>query len=420
MGFAASCLVFFGVTYPLWLGTSNFPQIPFVHLLSGAPPWVSCGCLLTAVTALLALFYCGVIEWRRSPDAEASEQWLRQLRVALLVFLGTVGLSVLLNQHRLQPWTYHFLIVAALLWPRRGESSRAASVRLQSHLTLLTASIYGWSAWSKLDATFLQTYGQQFVDAILGTVQLSTRFWSPSARLAAAAVLPIGELVVAALLVSRRTRVAGCALSWFMHLGLILAVGPWGLNHLHGVLLWNAYFILQNALLGVCSWRTASLKPSSSSSDVHQATRGWQSRLVLVVAILPLLHSWNWLDDWAAWAVYASGTAKVTIAIQESAIVRLPAELRPYLETQKLQTGWRFLRVERWSLDATRAPIYPQDRFFIGVALAISQRCNLDHELRVIWQSPANRWTGQRTTIDLSDRANVIDFAQTFGLNALP
>ena len=70
-----------------------------------------------------------------------------------------------------------------------------------------------------------------------------------SARLAI--LFPVGELVIGlGLLVPPTRRVAGC-LAIAFHLTLLLVLGPWGLDHSHGVLVWNVVLIVQAYLLFV-------------------------------------------------------------------------------------------------------------------------------------------------------------------------
>ena len=55
----------------------------------------------------------------------------------------------------------------------------------------------------------------------------------------------------------------------------------------------------------------------------------------------------------------------------------------------------RPLRIDRWSLDALYVPIYPQDRFQVGVALSLARRFDLN-QIQVVIEGPADRWTGKR------------------------
>ena len=50
---------------------------------------------------------------------------------------------------------------------------------------------------------------------------------------------------------------------------------------------------------------------------------------------------------------------------------RLEATLRPFCEPTWLHRDWQAVRIERWSLATVGAPILPDDRFWIAVALSL-------------------------------------------------
>ncbi len=402
-------------THRLWLGSSEFPRVPFVvglEVLGAMSDRWLCVAGLLAVAVLGGQAASGGRGTCRGEHVVGGRFPFRlgrslalPTRAALLVLLASIALLVLRDQHRLQPWLCHFVILTLIL-------ARARRVALQRDLILITASLYVWSAWSKLDVSFITTYGQQLVEAMLGAVRLSSRFWSPTSRTLAAAMLPVGELVIAGLLLPRRTRRLGWVLSGVMHVALMLAVGPLGLNHLSGVLIWNVFFLGQNWLL----FRTE----RSESPTLLARPRQWESWLALIVAVAPVLRSVGWLDHWPAWAVYASGIERVSLLVHESAIEKLEPSLRASVEPSQWHPGWRYLRIERWSLETVNAPIYPQDRFFVGVACAIAERSQLDWELKLVWQSAADRFTGKRRTIDYADRDAIEALAVTYRCNAKP
>ena len=88
--------------------------------------------------------------------------------------------------------------------------------------------------------------------------------------------------------------------------------------------------------------------------------------------------------------------------------------------------GWRGnrpggkLRIDRWSLEALGAPVYPQDRFQVGVALALAEKYNLGQDIRVEIDSPANRWTGNRSTKVYQGAGAIRELAGQYRLNAFP
>ena len=255
-----SAIVLIAATWRLWFAVSDFPPVPFFSFLTSVPRFVDpilSGVLISALLVDVCLIGAGIVRGSVSPRGLC----VAQVCESLFVVMAT-GL-ILLNQHCLQPWMYHLLILTPLLWQRSpvpvsgvGSSGSGGLIQNQSSdlfshraILWLTASIYVWSAWSKLDASFLQSHGPKFVSTICDVVGISTRFWTDRTWQIAAAMLPVGELIVGIGLLFPRTRNAALWSSLMMHGVLILAVGPWGLNHRAGVLLWNGYFIIQNLVL---------------------------------------------------------------------------------------------------------------------------------------------------------------------------
>jgi hypothetical protein len=108
------------------------------------------------------------------------------------------------------------------------------------------------------------------------------------------------------------------------------------------------------------------------------------------------------------------------VYVDEVAANRLPETLRLYVAPPRFEDGRRLVLLDRWSFDATNSPLYPQNRFRLGIALAIEQAADLGDRLRVEIDGPANRWTGERTTRVLTGRDEIVRESQRYWLNARP
>jgi len=421
----ASGLLLIAATWWLWFPDGRFPLLPLSGTLTQVPLFIDRLLSIGLIAVLAATLFAG----RRS------------LRLSVLIMGAAL---VLLNQHRLQPWFYHLLLMNLLpggseqrsdvvspqrhrerrensaativldrTGPQRGPSGaawiRPASLRAlcvsvvnhscgiisrpRSGALLITAGIYFWSGWSKLDATFLTGYGRQFVEVIAGAVGLSVRFLNDRDLSLLAAILPAGELIVALLLVPARTRNAGLKLSLVMHGLLLLAVGPFGLNHEAGVLLWNGYFILQNLLL----LRSDSNAVMAGEMPPVQMRSSAGRILIGLALLMPALRGFGLWDNWPSWAVYSASPARVHVLIEDSAVELLPPDLRDCLEPRAVRDGWSWLRLDWWSLRSVNAPLYPQDRFQLGLVIGMARRYGLQQSVRVIHEGEADRFTGRRS-----------------------
>jgi hypothetical protein len=400
-------LILMEQTRVVWFGTNpTFPQVPLVSWFIECPTWWDC-----AVSGLmflsLASFLLGPAGWR-------------DRRIASLTFASSYVMAVLLNQHRLQPWACEFCILVLVI-------DLLPPIKAVPCLRLIVASIYLHSGLSKLDVTFLTTHGEAFVSVITNAVGWDFASAPLGVRRAFVAMLPLGEILVAVGLLLAKTRRLAKWVSVAMHLGLFWILGPWGLGHKPGVLIWNLYFIVQNLVL-FHSDRTV---PSSDRAS----TKSWQQKIgygfVAVVTLLPFLEPFGWYDHWPAWAVYASRPERVRVYVVENRVADLPAEIQKFVSDDDPpadaverffagKSALKRLRIDQWSLETLAVPIYPEDRFQIGVALALAERYGLGEDLRVEIDGPANRWTGERSRTILEGEEQIREAAGQFLFNALP
>ena len=139
--------------------------------------------------------------------------------------------------------------------------------------------------------------------------------------------------------------------------------------------------------------------------------------VVVVAAALPMFRTFGWFDVWPSWGVYAANTARVQILVDPTTIDG-DAVITRFLTARQVQDGREYLRLDRWSIESCDAPVYPEDRFQIAVCLALYD-AHLGIEIETIWESPANRWNGKRTTRRFKSKAELERFAERFYMNAL-
>ena len=215
-----------------------------------------------------------------------------------------------------------------------------------------------------------------------------------------------------------------------MHLVLILAVGPWGLNHNAGVLVWNGFFIVQNVVLllvvrqagGNASLPSGEYTAETSTTGQVSSVRHRGATIVLLVGVVlfPALRSVDCCDTWPAWAVYASSPARVLVQVREDSIDQLPESLMPYVEPRQINDGWLWLRIDLWSLATTGTPIYPEDRFQLGVARSIAREADLRDGIRIIHEEESDRWTGKSERSEKVGESAMDEVAKRFLLNSSP
>jgi hypothetical protein len=398
---AGSLFVLVGTTWPLWSPQGEFPRVPFVGWFVCVPAWLEWtalgGCGIALLTTLIFAARIRVMRW------------------AVAVSTLAIAVLVLADQHRLQPWVYQLVVLQIVL-------ARLPALEAIALARMFVISIYLFSALSKLDRSFFDVGGGQIVEGLLRCLGLADRV-SVDARMFLAGSVAAAELLVAVGLCWRRSRKLAWAASIVMHLLLLAALGPWGENSQPGVLLWNVYFILQNVILfGLAG----ELPAADSGADVlSTGTRSeWPCRavrsLVAFVIVFPLTEPFGQCDVWPAWAVYATGPERLRVFVRSADRDHLPASIRCYLQEPRFEDDLCLVRIDRWSLDACRAPIYPQNRFRLGVALTIADAGALADTVVVELDSAANPFTGERTSRQLQGRAAIVSELNGYWLNGFP
>ena len=156
----------------------------------------------------------------------------------------------------------------------------------------------------------------------------------------------------------------------------------------------------------------------SSKSDL--AWRPIIRGLIIFVLLFPLSEPFGVCDVWPAWAVYASGPERARVYVDEADTRRLPAALRGRVDPPRFADGRCLVRIDRWSLDTTGARLYPQNRFRLGVGLALAQAAGLERSIHIELDGPANRWTGRRFSRTLTGIAELKAELDRYWLNGFP
>jgi hypothetical protein len=396
-------LVLLAVTFPLWLGSSDMPSIPLVDVGIRLPGFVS------AITFIVLL--AGLLGVVIAPDRCRKVWW---------VVAGCLGVCFLLDQHRLQPWAYQSAIYALLF-------ACMSPQRARRYLIPLAASVYLYSAAGKFDYQFMHTVGQDFLQTITRPLGgLPDRF-DDSLRARLTLIFPAAEFAIGLGLLFRVSRRGAAAGVMLMHVSLILVLGPWGLDHSTGVLVWNGLLILQAYLLMFRS-------PSHDGKDAREniPSPGEPNRrparasvasflvsgVVLVALMAPLLERRGYWDHWTSWSLYSPHTSRVEIEVHQSAVDRLPPALQPLVAQDSGDDGWQQVEIGRWSLESRRVPIYPQARYQLALAAQIARRAPLDREIRARLRGVADRWSGRRDEVFLLGRGEIERGLQRFWLTS--
>lgn len=392
----------------------SFPKVGLVGLAGSVPVGLDLSVAVIWVTSLLTqAVSAGYLSCRGPEPAPRSDRFDRALFWSLIVSVLAWVALVFVNQHRLQAWAYLAMWIQVLYLVNSASTRTSALVAAGAlpRWRWLILSVYFYSAISKFDLTFLKTLGSQFLTTAWNGISGANLGLETVWPMWMTMLFPVGELIVAVGLA------AGFARRWFvlvamiLHVGLLWLLGPWGMQHQAGVLLWNVFFVGQVWFL---FWP---VRVPENNADCRES---WLARLTLYfVLLIPLAQNWGWCDSWLAWELYAPRGSRIQVFVAEPAIEALP-ELQGYVQrdsSAEFGPIWRELQIDHWSLDQLRAPIYPQDRFQLGVALVVVERVVEPGQVLVRWSGPADRWSGQREQLVLRSQDEMEQFGRRYFWN---
>ena len=318
-----------------------------------------------------------------------------RLALTSAIWLVCLAGSVMLDQLRFQVWAWELFWFTLFL--------NLASPRIALRCCrVLVIGIYFYSAVSKLDAGFVQTQGPWLWQGMQRAWGFQAQAWgqaSPTGML----LFPVGELLVAIALCFRRARLGGIAGSWVMHLGLLLALGPWGWDQRPGVLLWNGFFLVSVPLL---FWPRPVMPERVAWRSLFPGER-FCVAAVIGLSVWPALSVFGLCDHWPAWEVYSSRPEVVRIQIADEQVARLPPSLQKHVGPAEPLSPWRPISIDQWSFEQRHCPTYPQGRYRLAVARHLETNYGVD--LRVTEQSTPDRWTGKRQSREIESLATECD-----------
>ncbi|WP_145094927.1 hypothetical protein [Rosistilla carotiformis] len=398
-GVGISLLLLVAVTWRLWFSPGPFPQVPLFRFAVALP---------TSIDSIVAtLMVIGSV-------LTISIRTARGQSFAMLMTAACLAVLFVADQHRLQPWAFQifwFLIAMALC-------RAAVAMRMMRGLVV---SIYLFSGISKLDYQFVYTTGREFLGGLVAMAGGSIETWPEMWKVAATLSFPVGELVIAVALIFARTRRPAVCMAVTMHLVLFLLLGPFGLNHQPGVLIWN---LCSATLVGLLFWKLengGSLKREEVlRSEPPTHLQPLAVGLLAAVSVAPVLEPFGFYDHWLAWGLYAPHNSRVKLLVDERVVDRLPPSLRTHTTPVAEGSRTRQVNLDRWSIACLSVPIYPQSRFQTGVALAVLRQSQLNNGFWIEIQSDSNRRTGQRTVEEFGNLDQLKLQMSHYQLNALP
>jgi hypothetical protein len=337
----------------LWVGHRDYPLTPVTPMLSHIPAAIN--------TTLFVVFVCAL----------AATVVLRRQNWAITVALLAGTLLVCLDQSRLQPWFYEYILI---LFAVRYFSSTSADTtqRLGSinACRLIMASIYSWSGLQKLNPGFSSDMFPWLVAPLVGVLPNTVR----PAALSVGFIVPWIELLIGLGLLIRSTRRSAIFGAISMHCFLLLALGPLGHDSNDVVWAWNIVMI---ALVVVLFHGTPPVGLMTIASPDGKPYR-W---LVLFAATLaPALSLFGVWDHYASWALYSGARNEATISISQELRDRLPDSIAQHVYQDG---GNSTVDISEWSATDLNVPIYPEVRVYLSITRALCRYSSAPQDVRL-------------------------------------
>lgn len=407
---AAFQLLLMFVTLAIWYNSGPFPVIPLLNPSRfPLPPLTTCSTVLALACLVIALSG-GFRRLAIAKQARIVSRW------TLIAFTAGIVATVA-NQQCLQAWHVFFLwaLSASLfLKPER----RLIAIR---HLF---ACVYVCSGLSRISNTP--------ASSATGMILAQLVVWLPDAvrpnqdqftlicHAAAFFEIALGLL----LLVPGRLQRIGLSAACCLHGTLLLALGPLGLGHHAGVLIWNLCLLFLLPLtfrlpVERLSKHTMSGNGKSQTSATPGIRLSADALWFLLLWTISLAGLAGITDNWPSWQLYSPRPEQWQLWIDRRSATHLSP---PFVTSPILATVDQFIpvRLDQASLVHTGTPLYPEDRFQLALIESVLQQLPPDARFEVRIDQP-NRfpwWT--RTLRTIQTREELAREHQQFLFNSYP
>jgi uncharacterized membrane protein YphA (DoxX/SURF4 family) len=354
------------LSHKLWIGASRtFPTVPLIEGLAIVTP--SAEYLLSPLL---------IISLVLSAISSRPHRYLIAAAV-LTVFL------IVLDQSRLQPWVYQYLIMLSVLgWYSGYHPDSAAPDYGLAVNQLVIAALYFWSGIQKLNWTFCHEVAPSLLEPHFG-------------RLAYLPAIGIGIAICEALvgigLLVRKTRPVAVLAAISIHSLILILLISKGQNSI--VWPWNIGMIFVVPLLfrrtEVKVWKRL-LRLSESNSMSHFA------KVVLVLCgVLPGFSFIGLWDRYLSAALYSGNTSVAVVHLSDRVRGQLHPQVRSHLFTTK--DGELMLPFYEWSMAELNVPPYPEARIYEALTRRLCRYAEDSREVELIVKESPAVFTGSYT-----------------------
>jgi hypothetical protein len=349
---AAGLLLSIASSWKLWTSDHLFPQVPVFQLgFSIIHPFDY------ILFGLFIISIAGIVVSKKT-----------KFFIVATVTMGV--LLALLDQNRLQPWFYMYLIILAILgfYNWRVDDPRNHT-GIYTAVTIVIGAIYFWSGIQKINPGFMPSTWSWFIEP-LGKI-LTPEECGVIYKFGY--VVPYLEIAIGIGLFFDLTKRVLIPIAITMHLVILILLSPFFHNYNHTVWGWNACMILLVYFLFA----------GNTQSKYRQFAYVREFRplflVILLTVCLPALNLFNKWDSYLSANLYSGNSAQVEIYLTERAKNKLPYYVQYY--TRNDGGGLYALQLKKWAMDEIGVPGYPEPRVFEAVYRHIQTITCCDEEV---------------------------------------
>jgi hypothetical protein len=321
------------ISFNLWAGERFFPKMPLINGFQGFYGYFD----YINISVLILLIFIGLIDNRRYPI------------VLLIIWCIYLCFD---DQNRLQPWfvNYILLLFVWLFYKKRVDEPNnfhAVFISMQ----FIIAGIYIFSGLQKFNANFFTDTYPWFISPLNDI--LSER--QMNLILKFGNVFPYIEVFLGISVLIKPLRFISLPLIIFMHVLIIILLGPLGLNQNYVVWPWNITMILINLILFAYVKRERFYDFTMLLKTAHFYI------VLITMFILPIFSFNNQYDSYLSSSLYSGNTHQIDITLTETEIEKLPLYVKHF--TYFTDTDYK-LNLKLWAITELGSPCIPEERVF--------------------------------------------------------
>lgn len=306
--------------------------------------------------------------------------WFKvRMTIAAVVLIIILCLA---DQTRFQPWLYQYLLILSALALPKKLSGSADSI-LNAY-RLMFVAIYFWSGLFKINWTYAHMVfpwlAGNTIKTLLGVSGVES----------VAVMSAVGEMLIGLGLLFSRTRKVALWLCIFLHLGILLRLGPISYGWNSVIWPWNIAMIL----IAIFLFRRT---PQVPAMDIAKPQNFFHWSIVLLCGVAPALSFVEMWDFYPSFHLYSGDHQAAQLKFSEAVLLRLPQQTHGLVN--KNEKGENLLHFETWCEKTMNVPPYPTERVYRSIAKSFANQFGAEKgDVTLILEDRPSALTGVRSS----------------------